>query len=326
MNFYKITSLSLVALFFVSCKQEIIIKEHRLTGINPIAYTDVVYNASVDTVLVSTFNGKIYQLTNGSENKKQIASIDDEIYNLIYNDSEKELYAATLNSGIIVINILNGTIINKLSIQESWAYQLCFNDKNTLLATFDFKGKNYIWETKNNFRKIETPPELNQMRLKYIADNGDIYFEGKGKIIVWNYATNNIEQQKVRGKIVDVDDDKNMLMIGNGDKDFFFYNYEIDSVFYQKKHPDWPIHIPEKDSIVYVPLSLEIISGAMANKFAYTYGLDKSIRKWNKLTGELLETNSKHKGTISGIHINKRKNQLVTVDLLGGIQFWDLSK
>src|SRR5690606_13598847 len=228
MKVYRIILLLLISLVFTNCEQKVTVKKHKLTGINPVAYTDVVFKSSRDTVFVSTFDGKIYEVINKNENKKLVTTIDDEIYNLTYNTEKKEInaeilnltyktekkeiYAATLNSGVVIINASSGTITRKLPIKETWAYQICYNRQNGILATFDFKGNHYVWDTKNDFKTIETPKELNQMRPKYISDNGDIYFDGQGKIISWNYITNDIEQPKISGYIADVDDEENILL------------------------------------------------------------------------------------------------------------------
>lgn len=322
MKFSKIIILLLLPILFTNCEQKITIKKHKLTGINAVAYTDVLFKSNRDTVFVSTFDGKIYEVVNKNKNRKQITHIDDEIYNIAYNAEKDEIYAATLHSGIVVIDASNGTMTRKLPIKETWAYQICYNKQNKILATFDFKGNHYLWDTKNDFSRIESPQELKQMRPKYIADNGDVYFDGQGKMVTWNYKTNAIKQSKAYGKIVDVDDEKNLLLVGG--KEFTLYNQKNDSVYFKKKHPNWPIHLPAKDSIVNVPLNLEIISGLIAKKSIYTYGLDKSVRKWDKLSGNLTKTYTDHKGTPSGMDIAEDESQLVTVDLLGEIEFWNL--
>ena len=122
---------------------------------------------------------------------------------------------------------------------------------------------------------------------------GNIYFEGKNKIVRWNYRTKDIKPFKINGHIADVDTEKNIVLLDG--KEFTFYNSELDSILYKQKHPNWPIHISGKegkDSIVNVPLNLEVLSGLANSKFIYTYGLDKSIRKWNKSSGDLAATSS----------------------------------
>ncbi|WP_118195685.1 WD40 repeat domain-containing protein [Albibacterium indicum] len=322
MKLHKIILLLSLCVLLTNCKQKVTVKKHKVTSINPIAYTDVIFKAGRDTVFVSTFDGKIYQLVNENNNKKQIAAIGDEIYDLAYHAEKNELYAATLNSGIVIINVLNGAVIDKLPIRETWAYQICFNTQNGILATFDFKGNHYVWDTNNDFRKLDTPDDLKGMSPKYIADNGDIYFDGLGKLISWNYRTNNIKQSQISGKIADVDDNRNVLIMGG--KEFAFYDTREDSIIYTRSHPNWPIYVPQQDSIVNIPLSLEVLFGLTSNKSIYTLGLDKSIREWNKWSGRLIKTYSKHRGTPSGMDITADESQLVTVDLLGKICFWNL--
>ncbi|WP_335964733.1 hypothetical protein [Galbibacter sp. PAP.153] len=75
----------------------------------------------------------------------------------------------------------------------------------------------------NNFKLLDTPDELKQIRPKHIADNGDIYFDGPmGKVNIWNYKTDIIRQNKVKGKLADVDIKHNFLLIDG--KEFGYYN------------------------------------------------------------------------------------------------------
>jgi hypothetical protein len=325
MRFYKVTLVLLTSLFLTNCEQKITIKNHKYTSINPVSYTDVIFKSSRDTVFVSTFNGKIYEVSKDKDNRKLIASIADEIYDLAYNRKENEIYAATLNSGVVVINELTGEIKRTLPIKQTWAYQLCYNEENGILATFDFKGNHYVWKILDkDYKLLKTPNRTHNMRPKHITNSGDIYFDGQGKIITWNYITKDIKQSKIRGNIADIDDEKNILLTSN--KEFIYYNPNSESIAHKKKHPNWPIQHPEKDTIINIPLNLEIMSGVLTNSSIYTYGLDKSIRKWDKSTGDLTQTYVKHKASISGININENKNQFVSIDLLGKIHFWDIEE
>lgn len=60
MKVYRTILLLLISIVFTNCEQKVTVKKHKLTGINPVAYTDVVFKSSRDTVFVSTFDGKIY--------------------------------------------------------------------------------------------------------------------------------------------------------------------------------------------------------------------------------------------------------------------------
>lgn len=206
MNLYKITGILFLSIVLLGCQQGISIKKGRFTAINPVSYTDVVYKANRDTVFVSTFDGKIYKLFNGQAKKQQITAIEDEIYDMAYSAKLNRLYVATLNSGIVAINAKNGDIIKKLPLGKTWAKELCYNNQNGILGASDVKGKHYIWDTYNDFKQINTPLALKQTRPKHIADNGDIFFNGKEEILVWNYKTNAIIQKnKIQGQLMDVD-------------------------------------------------------------------------------------------------------------------------
>lgn len=312
-----------IALILANCEQNISIKKYELTGINPIAYTDVIYGSNQDTVLASTFNGKIYQIINSNLDRKEIASVNDEIYNMAFNAKRNEIYAATLKSGILVINIKNGNVIRNLPIKETWAHKIYYNESNGILCTFDFRGNHYIWNSLNDYEQLNTPAYLSRMIPRHLSDKGDIYFDGREEVVIWNYLTNKeVKRKKVKGKLVDVDHEENFLMMGG--KEFAFYSSQHDSIYYKKKHPDWPIHIPEKDTIVNIPISRDLITGLLTENNIYTIGLDRSLRKWDKQSGNLIETYLKHKGSISAMDITKDRSQLVTVDLEGEIEFWDL--
>lgn len=321
-GFSKIIVLFLIAGFIAGCQQHITVKKTKMTGINPVSYTDVTFRSGRDTVLVSTFDGKIYEVVRNHPGKKQVAHINDEIYDMAYDPGKEEIYAATLHSGIAVIDVRNGKTVRTLPLKTTWAHRLCYNPENGILATYDFKGNNYLWDTTKDFSTLDIPEQLKKLRPQYIADNGTVYFDGNGKITAWNSGTDTVEQTDVKGRLADVDDENNLLLTGG--KEFAFYHSEQDSVYYRKAHPDWPIYLADRDTIVNVPLSLEINFALMTGESVYTCGLDKSLRKWDKRSGALAETFSSHRNTPSGMDMNTGKTQLVTVDLGGNIRFWDL--
>lgn len=323
MKLYKTSTLLFLLMILWGCQQEISVKKNSFTAINPVSYTDVIYKTNRDTVFVSTFDGKIYEVIKRNTKKQQTASVNDEIYAIAYNAEKANLYAATLNSGIVVINTKDGSIIKRLPLKETWAIKLFFNPVNGILATYDFKGNHYVWNTNEDFKSIKTPDILKQIYPKYIKDNGDIYFEGRGKVLVWNYKTNSIKKKsKISGQLIDVDRNENYLLLSG--KQFSFYNPKSDSTVFTKKHPNWPIYLANKDSILNVPLNLEITLGLMTTTAIYTSGLDKSLRKWDKSNGELLETYSHYRNTPSAMAIAEDESQLVVVNLGGQVKFQEL--
>ncbi|MEJ4088308.1 hypothetical protein [Galbibacter orientalis] len=323
MNLYRITGIVFLLIIVWGCKQEISIKKSGFTAINSLSYTGVVYQTKRDTVFTSTFDGKIYQIINGESQRKQIVAINDEIYDIAFNARENHIYAATLNSGIVIIDIKKGYVIKELPLKETWAKELVYNLHTGILCTYDFKGNHYIWDTRENFKLLSTPEELKKLRPKFINDNGAIYFDGKGAVVVWNYKNNTIlDSSKIGGELMDVDENRNYMLLSG--KEFSYYNKKMDSLLFKQKHPNWPIYVADKDTTVNVPLSLEIISGLMTTNNIFTLGLDKSFRKWDKHSGELLKTYTLYQNTPTAMDLAEDESQLVIVDLGGAIKFQEL--
>ncbi|WP_439488331.1 WD40 repeat domain-containing protein [Algoriphagus sp.] len=313
----------LFLMFAIGCEQKVVLKDYKLTGVNPVAYTDVVYKASRDTVFVSTFTGKIYEIANGETNRCLIAEIDDEIYDMVYLPANKNILLATLNSGVLVLDLQNGEISHRLSLKTTWGHELIYNAEAELLATNDFAGNVYLWNTGCEFVPVSIPAELKGMSLRKIMPGAEVYFQGKGKVAVWELEGNVIFCEEVaEGKLWDVDAKGNYLMLGG--KEFLYWDTRSDSVEFRKKHPDWPIYITDEDSLVHVPLSLELLDGRITDQSIITVGLDKTLRFWEKTSGELLKTQAKHRYSIAGIDVNKDHSQMVSVDLDGKIEFLDL--
>ncbi|MCX2839075.1 WD40 repeat domain-containing protein [Salinimicrobium sp. MT39] len=320
MNFCRKLVVTFISIYIWGCKQEVIIKDGKFTGINPVSHTDVIYKGKSDTVLVSTYDGKIYEVIKGKSSKKQLTAINDEIYAIAYNSDKDEIYAATLNSGIAVIDVYNGNILKYLPLNDSWAKQLVFNSENGILATYDYKGNHYLWRVNDGFKRIHTPIKLQELKPRHIHNNGDIYFEDKRGFIVWNYQTNFEEEKRtLKGGLADIDKNKDLLLI-NG-KEFTLYRTTSDKIQFTLQHPDWPIYVPERDTTIDIPLSLEIVSGQLSEKYIFTCGLDKSIRKWDKQSGELVKTYGPLRNTPSGIAITEDEMQFVVTDLGGNILF-----
>ena len=108
------------------------------------------------------------------------------------------------------------------------------------------------------------------------------------------------------------------------EKEFGFFDTKADSLRYTQQHPDWPVYVADKDTIINVPLSLEITSGIITVNTIYTCGLDKSLRRWDKQSGNLLTTYPPCENTPSAMDISQDQEQLVIVDLGGGITFQEL--
>ncbi|SDF52523.1 WD40 repeat domain-containing protein [Cellulophaga baltica] len=306
-----------------SCEQKITIKEAAFTTINPLSYTDVTYTSSRDTVLVSTFNGRIAERINGQEKEKLWLNLADEIYSITYDSNSHILYASTLNSGVAVIDVKKKRVIHYLNLEGSWIPNLKLSLDGKLLVGRSSDRKNHIWDLKNHYKPIALPDSLSNYSVTEISKSGSILLKGNGSYIFWNPLKLAIEREvKVKGNLAAMDASNNMLLFN--DTHFQYYNAITDSLSPKKQHQDWPYYIKEQNEIIRIPLQLGLTVGQLSEHYIFTAGIDRSIRKWHKLNGEHIEDILKHKATVSAMAISPNASQLVSVDLKGGIVFYEM--
>jgi|AntRauTorcE11897_2_1112592.scaffolds.fasta_scaffold64073_1 WD40 repeat protein len=185
--------------------------------------------------------------------------------------------------------------------------------------TTDFGGNSYLWQTDNDYEPITIPEEFSEKTAKTISD-GVVYFDGKGTA-AWDLTNDQIQSNiKVRGEIVDTDKEGNVLALSHNE--FMFYN--DDSLQFRGKHPDWPIYVESIDTLFHAPASLYLTTGILSESSIFTASTDRSIRSWNKEDGTLIDDLLGHRATVSAMDLSKSETQLVSVDLKGGLKFWDL--
>lgn len=306
-----------------SCKQKVIVHESSFTAINPLSYTDVIFKSDRDTVLVSTFSGRLEERIKGQDKENILINLDDEIYSLAYDQKSHRIYASTLGSGILIIDADKKIVTDTLSIDGSWISNIFLSKNGELLAGISAHRQNYIWDAKNN-NPIKLPESLSNYRVAGIDELGNIILKGRGKFAFWNPKMNAIKKEiTISGVLKDFDKKGNMLLFN--DKDFAFYNFDADSVSFKKHHEDWPYYWKEKDTIVRIPIQFELTVGLLTDQYIFTAGIDRSIRKWNKEDGQLVEDIIEHKATISAIDCSPDQMQIVSVDLKGGILFYEIN-
>lgn len=321
----KLLLLVILTASLSSCEQEISIKKAAFTAINPIAYTDVVYTSSKDTVLISTFDGRIAHRIHGQERETLVLQIPDEIYSLAYDSITHRVYAATLASGIVIIDAKNKAVIHTLTLEKTWISNIFLSPDGNILAGRSADRKNHIWNLKNDQALITLPDSLSTYRITGISKNSSIILKGKGTYLFWHPLKNLIEKEvKINGNLAAIDASNNMLLIN--DTNFQYYNAAIDSTSPKKQHEDWPYYVKEQDTTLRIPLQLALTVGELTEEYIFTAGIDRSIRKWNKTNGQHLEDIIKHKATISAMDISPDASQLVSVDLKGGILFYEIHK
>ena len=315
--------IAIAGLLLNGCKQEVTVAESKLTGINPLSYTDVVYMASRDTVLVSTFSGRIAQRIKGNENEEVIAQLSDEIHGLAYDQKNQLIYATTLQSGIVIIDLNTKSIVDSLPVSDSWISEIYLSKNGEILGGYSAHRENFLWNLKSK-TLVELPESLNSFRIAGMDEKGYFLLKGNGKFVTWNPDDNQVEKEiSLTGSLKDIDDDGNMLLFL--DKEFQFYSGKSDSVAFRKQHPDWPYFVKEQEEAIRIPLQLSLTVGQLTEKYIFTAGVDRSIRKWSLTDGELVKDILDHKATISAMDCAENQSQIVSVDLKGGIVFSEVN-
>ncbi len=321
-NYLSFYGLLLPTVLFLGCQQKVELPKVKLTQINPLSLTDVTYAGSRDTVLVSTYSGVIVRRIKGKLKPEKMAEVEDEIYSLIFAKKRNRIFAATLHLGVIELDGSTGKEINRLPIADSWTNHLHISQDEKFLVAYDLKGRNYIWNLEKDYELLQIPEKLSTMRVR-LTSSGAIYFSGNGKIATWHPEKNATgESFEVSGKLVDVDESGNLLLLEHNR--LKVYGSNADTLVLDTKHPDWPFYLAAQDSIVHIPLQLKLTDARFTKDYIFTAGVDRSIRKWEKSTFDILETLTNHRATISALDVSPNQTQLVSVDLKGGIHFGDL--
>ena len=318
--------LLIVILFFalISCKNQNIFIP-KLTNINPVSYTDVTFMGIKDTVLVATFSGRIAKRINGNPKEFVIARIADEIYSLAYLPKRKEIVAATLENGILIINEKNGKIIKKLSLKTTWSLDVFYSENFNYLITQDQKGNQYICDVTKNYQVYPIVANFPKGKIVKMDKYNILTIINSNKVIYWDLINNRIQKEIAveLKKFVDMDEDGNFLSLNYNE--CTKYNSNTHKSEFKVKHPNWITHDVENESKVYEdPYSMTLTTAKFANNKIYTASIDRTIRVWNKDTGELLKSLTDHKATVNKIRVSKEEKQLVSIDLKGGIHFWNL--
>ena len=320
----KILSTLILLFAILGCKSQNIFIP-KMTNINPVSYTDVVYTGIKDTVLVSTFSGRISKRINGNPKEIAIAKIEDEIYSLAYHPQRKEIAAATLENGILLINEKNGKIIKKLPLKTTWSIAVFFSDNFNYLITQDQKKNQYIWDVTKNYQELMLPSDFPKGTIVKIDKQNIAIIVTPSKVIYWN-MNNNMVQKEISvdlKKFTDMDSEGNFLSLNYNE--CTKYNSNTHQPEFKVKHPNWITHDIYDESKVYEDAySMNLTTAKFAKNKIFTASIDRSVRVWDKKTGELLKSLTDHKATVNKLKVSKDESQLVSIDLKGGIQFLNL--
>lgn len=320
----NIVVLFIIFFAIMSCNTQTIFIP-KLTNINPVSYTAVTYAGSKDTAFVATFSGRISKRINGNPKETIVARIMDEIYSLAYNPKRKEIVASTLENGLLIINEKNGKIIKKLSLKTTWSVAVFYSDNLNYLITQDQKGNQYIWDVTKNYQEYTFADGFPKGMIVKIDKQNTATIINSNSIFYWDMNNDKLQKEidvKIN-KFADMDGKGNFLSLNYNE--CTKYNSNTHKPEFKMKHPNWITHDIENENKVYEdPYSMTLTMAKFANNEIYTASIDRSIRVWNKETGELLKTLTYHKATVNELKVSKDESQIVSVDLKGGIKFWDI--
>lgn len=314
----------------------------KLTAINATSYTDVIFTGIKDTVLVSTFSGRIGMRINGVSKEKVIANVHDEIYSLAYHPKRKEVVASTLENGILLIKFETGAILKKLPLKTTWSINVFYSDNYQYLITHDQKGNRYLWDVKNDYKEISLSNEVPPGRIVKMDAAGLMTIVTPNKLAVWDFHKESVLTSK----------DVQLVRFGDMDKDGYLlsvdfnecakYNTVSKKNEFVVRHPnrlrdirDYPNYqrtlqqspgdFTKDGLLIDDGYSMQLTMVRFAKNYIYTASIDRSIRQWNKETGALLSSLTGHRATVNKIRINTAETQMVSIDLKGGIRFWTIT-
>lgn len=314
----------------------------KLTGNNAVSYTDVTYAGNKDTVLVTTYSGRVVYRFKNQEQENVLTQFNDEIYVVRYNPVQKQVALSTMQSGIVVIDAKNGKELHKLPVKESWCLKMGYSKDFEYLFASDQKGNRFVWTVNENYKPVNLYESMPKGTIKSI-ENNVIQLVAKSKVIYWNLTNSTIIKEVAIkfNDFEDIDADGNILNIDRNT--LSLYNIPAATIKFTLQHPGWlrPLDnfsqasidkykkrgITIKNGYLEEPgYHLPLTSAIFGKDEIFTSSIDRSIRVWDKDSGKLLNSLTGHKATVNKIKLSDDKNQLVSIDLKGGIRFWQIQK
>lgn len=310
----------------------------KMTSVNTRSYTDVQYVGLEDTVIVSTYSGRISEINRTNKGERVIAQLNDEIYVLAYNPKQKHIAASTLESGIMVIDRIKKRVLKKLSLIQTWSLRLGYsNDCKTLFAN-DQRGNRFLWDVIKGYKTIEISKTMPQGTIVSISDN-IIQIATSKKVYRWNMQTQKtIEEFDVNiSKLTDIASNGDMLSIAFNKCDLTSPG-QTNAIF-SLMHPSWlrPVESlggedaartagfnVENGYFADTAFQMALTDAKFCNNKIFTSGIDRSIRVWDKSNGNLLQSFTGHTATVNKIEASPNQKQLVSIDLKGAVKFWQI--
>lgn len=312
---------STVLLGMYSCSNETKMPQ-KLTGINTLSYTDVTYVSTKDTVIISTYSGRISKRINGLEEEQVITQLNDEIYSLSFSKKRNEIIASTMTGGVVILGASSGKVKKTLSTGTSWINSLNLSSNGKFLMGYNGQRKNFVWNVEKNYEPVNYPSDFPNCIVRF-GKGDNLYHSGVDQIILWNPEKASITTKPLSsGRLVDADMYENTVQLSHHE---FVINLNKDSTEIIGKHPNWPYYYARYDTIIRIPYNMQLTTARFAKQTLCTGGIDRSVRFWDVTTGKLKDELLAHRATISSIDISEDETQVVSVDLKGGVHFTNLN-
>lgn len=315
-----------MVILFSGCSSNRDLFISKYTAVNPVSYTDVIYTGIRDTVLVSTFSGRIAKRIRGTEKEMIVSKVDREIYSLAYNRNSKVIAASTFEDGILLINADNGKIIKKIRLKSTWSNYILFSEDGKYLTAIDQKGNVYVWNAKNDYQEVVLPADFPKGIIRSINKDDIAMIVSRKWSSLWDLKSHTLLKSSPLNLNTFADMDKEGYYLSIDFNECHIYDSNSDKVLYTLKHPNWPLPNVENDQEIFdIPFHMQLTAGKFAGNKIYTASIDRTVREWDKETGTLLRTITAHKATVNKLRVSKDEKQVVSVDLKGGIHFLDVN-
>jgi WD40 repeat protein len=209
------------------------------------------------------------------------------------------------------------------------------------LITQDQKGNRYIWDATNNYGEIIVSSKVPPGRIVKMDSNGYATIVSQNKIIIWDIKNEVLvkETDAELARFGDIDNLGNILSLDFNECSK--YNTVEKKIDFILKHPNWlreikdypdyqnlkkqsPGLFTEDGLLIMDGYHMQLTMARFARNRIYTASIDRTIRVWDKDSGTLIRSLTGHKATVNKIKLNTSETQLVSVDLKGGIKFWDI--
>ena len=324
----------------ISIAQENEIVISKLTALNPVSYIDVTFLSDRDTVLVCTLSGRLAQRIKGDANEQHNAVLDDEIYVLVYNKERKQIAASTLENGIVIVHRETGRIEQKLSLIETWALRINYSSDNKYFFANDQRGNRFLWDVNLGYKRISLPDNFPKGSIIAI-DNTICTVISTTEIVRWDLSKQQaIEVTKTNlSKFGDMDAHGNIINLRFNEGELL--QKGTTNPIYKVKHPSWLRTLAsiggEEGAKRYgikghngyfedINFQMALTDAKFAGDKIYTSSIDRSLRVWDKKTGTLLESLTGHTATVNRLKVNVSGTQVVSIDLKGGLFFWETNE